>query len=96
LGGKVNVSAPHVFDIEQGKRQPSEDLLARLAEALTTDLEDLLRYSKRPPAKQMEELIEQDPEYGFAFRKFVDAVRDKSISPTEIHDITKKLPPKNP
>jgi len=96
LGGKVSVSAPHIGDIEQGNRQPSDELLARLAEALETDLEDILRYSKRPPAKQMEELIEQDPEYGLAFRKFVDAVREKNISPEKIHDITKKLPPEKP
>ncbi len=96
IGGKVSVTAPHIGDIEQGNRQPSDELLARLAEALETDLEDILRYSKRPPAKQMEELIEQDTQYGLAFRKFVDAVREKGISPERIHDITKKLPPKKP
>lgn len=96
LGGKVRVTAPHLSDIEQGNRQPSEELLARLAEALEADIEDILRYSKRPPAKQMEELIKKDREYGFAFRKFVDAVREKGISPEKIHDITKKLPPKKP
>lgn len=93
LGTKVSVTAPHLSDIEQGNRQPSEELLARLAEALETALEDILRYSKRPPAKQMEELIEQDPQYGLAFRKFVDAVREKNISPEKIHDITKNLTP---
>ncbi len=96
LGREVSVSAPHIGDIEQGNRQPSDELLARLAEALETDLEDILRYSKRPPAKQMEELIEQDLEYGLAFRKFVDAVLEKRISPEKIHDITKKLPSKKP
>lgn len=96
LGEKVSVTAPHLSDIEQGHRQPSEELLTRLAEALETDIEDILRYSKRPPAKQMEELIEQDREYGLAFRKFVDAVREKGIPPKKIHDITKKLPPKKP
>ena len=96
LGGKVRVTAPHLSDIEQGHRQPSEKLLARLAEALESDLEDILRYSKRPPARQMEELIEQNQKYSLAFRKFVDAVREKEIPPEKIHAITKKLPPKKP
>ena len=96
LGEKVRVTAPHLSDIEQGHRQPSEALLARLSEALETNIEDILRYSKRPPTKQMEELIEQDREYGLAFRKFVDAVREKGIPPEKIHAITKKLSPKKP
>ena len=94
LGGKVDVSAPHIGDIEQGNRQPSDDLLARLAEALSTSIEDLVRYSKRPPAKQMEELIEQNQGYSLAFRQFVDAVRENNIPPDKIHAIVKKLPPK--
>jgi transcriptional regulator with XRE-family HTH domain len=91
LGTFVNVSAPHIADIEQGNRQPSDELLARLAEALKTSLDDLGRFSKRPPAKEMERLIEQDQSYSLAFRKFVDAVRDKGVPPEAIIDLSKKL-----
>lgn len=91
MGDKVGVSAPHVRDVENGHRQPSEALVEKFAAALETPLEDLLKYSTRPPSKQMEELIGQDKQYGIAFRKFVDAVREKNIQPSEILSLTKKL-----
>lgn len=94
LGDKVDASAPHIRDVEIGNRQPSEALVEKLAAALGTDLEDLLKYSTRPPSRQMEELIEQDTQYSLAFRKFVDAVREKNIPPSEILDLTEKLPDK--
>jgi transcriptional regulator with XRE-family HTH domain len=94
LGDKVGASAPHIRDIEQGNRRPSEALLEKMAVALKVQLEELLRYSTRPPAKQMEELIEQNSEYSLAFRKFVDAVREKHIRPSDIVDLSENLPKK--
>lgn len=95
MGDKVGASAPHIRDIEQGNRRPSEALLEKMAAALEVPLEDLLRYSTRPPSKQMEQLIEQDSEYSLAFRKFVDAVREKRIPPSDIVDLSEKLPKKH-
>jgi transcriptional regulator with XRE-family HTH domain len=94
LGDKVDASAPHIRDIEQGNRRPSEALLEKMAVALEVPLEELLRYSTRPPAKQMEELIEQNSEYSLAFRKFVDAVREKHIRPSDIVNLSENLPKK--
>jgi transcriptional regulator with XRE-family HTH domain len=94
MGDKVGASAPHIRDIEQGHRRPSEVLLERMADALEVPLEELLRYSTRPPSKQMEQLIEQNSEYSLAFRKFVDAVREKHIRPSDIVDLSEKLPKK--
>lgn len=94
MADKVGASAPHIRDVEMGNRQPSDALLAKMALALGTPLDDLLRYSTRPPAKQMEELIGQDTEYSLAFRKFVEAVRVNNIPPSEILDISENLPKK--
>ena len=94
MGDLVGVSAPHIRDIEQGNRRPSEALLEKLAVALDVALDDLLRFSTRPPARQMEELIGQDAEYSLAFRKFVEAVREKQIPPSEILDLSERLPKK--
>lgn len=91
LGEKVGVSAPHIGDIEKGHRQPSEPLLALIAEALETDLDDVLSHSRRPPVKQMKDLISINPQYGPALRKFVEAVLEQNISPQEIHAITEGL-----
>ncbi|MBN8457328.1 MAG: helix-turn-helix transcriptional regulator [Verrucomicrobia bacterium] len=94
MGDLVGASAPHIRDVEQGNRRPSEALLEKMATALEVELEELLRYSTRPPARQMEELIGQDTEYSLAFRKFVEAVRDNQIPPSEILDISERLPKK--
>jgi transcriptional regulator with XRE-family HTH domain len=94
LGALVDVSAPHIADIEQGNRQPSDELLVRLAKALNTAEDDLHRYNTRPPIKEMERLIEIDPEYSMAFRKFVEEVSKKGVSPDKIIKMSKKLPSK--
>jgi transcriptional regulator with XRE-family HTH domain len=94
MGDLVGASPPHIRDIEQGNRRPSDALLEKLAAALETDLDELLKYSTRPPSRQMEELIEQDTQYSLAFRKFVDAVRENNIQPSEIMDLSERLPKK--
>jgi transcriptional regulator with XRE-family HTH domain len=91
LAEKVSVSAPYITDIEKGNRQPSEPLLALIAGALETDLDNVLAQSKRPPVKQMKDLIALDPAYAPALRKFVEAVREYKISPAEINAVTAQL-----
>lgn len=92
MADRVGASPPHIRDVEQGNRRPSDELLKRIAIALDVQLEELLKHSTRPPAKQMEELIEKNTEYSLAFRKFVEAVRDKKVPPADIVDLSEKLP----
>ena len=91
LGIKVSVSPAHIGDIEQGFRQPSEELMARIAEVLGVSLADLQNHSTRPPAKEMEALIKENNEYSLAFRNFVNVVREKNITPETISNIVSKL-----
>lgn len=79
VGGQT-VSATHLSDIEQGNRFPSDDLLAKMARALETTLEDLRSYDSRPPLDEIRKLSEFDPNYGFALRQMVD----KKISGEEL------------
>ncbi len=73
-------SATHLSDIEQGNRFPSEELLAKLAKALGTSVEDLKQYDLRPPVDEIKKQMEFDPQLGFALRKLVD----KKVSSDEI------------
>ena len=84
LAAKCGISAPFVSDIESGFRYPSDDVLEQLAKALGTTVEDLKGYDPRPPSKEMQELVDMDPRYGFAFRRMVTAVKDLSITPDQI------------
>lgn len=60
LAGKCQVSPTHVYDIESGKRNPSENLLRRMAQHLNADLEPLLELVKR--RKQIVRMARNNPE----------------------------------
>jgi transcriptional regulator with XRE-family HTH domain len=80
LGG---LSAAHLSDIELGRRFPSEELLAKMASALDTSVEDLRGYDSRPPVEELKKMAEANPAYGFALRKMVE----KRITPEEIEKL---------
>lgn len=83
-----DVSAAHVSDIELGRRFPSDDLLAKMAEALGVPFAQLKSYDSRPPVEDLKRIAEADPAFGFALRKLVD----KKVSAEEIIELAKKKP----
>lgn len=87
LAAQVKISAAFVSEIENGMRYPSEDVLPRLAAALGTTVEDLKRYDHRPPTKEIQELVDMDPRFGFAFRKMVNSVRELGLSAADLEKL---------
>ncbi len=77
LGG---LSAAFLSDVELGRRHPSGKVLADLARALKTTVEDLQSYDTRPPVEEIKRLASADPAFGLALRKVVD----KQVSPEEL------------
>lgn len=96
LAAKCGISAPFISDIESGFRYPSDDVLEELAKALGTTVEDLKGYDPRPPSKEMQELVDLDPRYGFAFRRMVTAVKELKITPEQIDRMFPQPPPRTP
>jgi transcriptional regulator with XRE-family HTH domain len=84
LAKMVGVSAPFLTDVEKKRRYPAEDTLVKLAAALGTTVEDLKTYDNRPPTKELTELADEDVGYAFAFRRIVDSVRSRGLSPEEV------------
>lgn len=80
------VSATHLSDIELGNRFPSKDLLAKLAKALETTVEDLEQYDPRPPIEELRRRSASDPNFGYALRKLVD----KKVSADDILKLANK------
>jgi transcriptional regulator with XRE-family HTH domain len=66
------ISAAFLSDIELGRRYPSEEVLAKLADALKVTVGDLRSYDSRPPIKDLKALAENNPAYGLALRKVID------------------------
>ena|SRR5208282_5562556 len=75
-----DVSPSHIFDIENGRRNPSDDLLKRIALVLGVSFEELKQLDSRLPVEQWKRAMRHDPELGFALRKLAD----KKISSKEI------------
>jgi transcriptional regulator with XRE-family HTH domain len=67
-----NLSAAFLSDVELGRRHPSEKVLADMARVLGAPLDDLKSYDMRSTVQDLKRLVNQNPAYGFAFRKMLD------------------------
>lgn len=69
LGG---VTAAHLSDIELGRRNPSDELMERLAVFFGIKIDNLRAFDLRPPVDEIKKAAHSDPKYGLAFRKLLD------------------------
>lgn len=69
---QLGCSAAFVSDVELGRRNPSDKLLADMARLLGTTVEDLKAHDLRPPTEQMKRKIAKDPRIAMAFRTIAD------------------------
>ena len=91
LAVKVDVSAPFLSDIELGRRLPSEDVIERLATALSVKPEELRKHDLR----ELKRDIDADPAMGFAFRTAAEQIKAGKITPDEILELLKKSAKRN-
>jgi len=77
---KIGTAAPHLSDIELGRRYPSDDLLAKIAKHLGVSVEELRALDPRPPVEDLRRLGSEDPQLGFALRRVVeDGISGKDL-----------------
>jgi transcriptional regulator with XRE-family HTH domain len=69
---RIGVSAAFVSDIELGRRYPSEEFLAKIADELEVEIEELRKLDTRVPVEDIKKMAEADPAFGLAFRTLVD------------------------
>ena len=72
LAKQMKVSAPFLSDVELGRRHPSEEVLARVAENLDATVEELKKHDSRAPVQELKRIVASDPKMGFALRQVVD------------------------
>jgi transcriptional regulator with XRE-family HTH domain len=72
LGIKTHVTAAFLSDIELGRRYPSPKVLALLAKALGTTIEDLSQHDTRPPIEELRRLANANPTYAIALRRLAE------------------------
>ena len=84
LGTPESPTSPaFLSDLENGRRFPSEEMLANLAQVLGTTEEDLRSHDQRPPSRDIQDLVDRNPQFGFAFRRALDAIETQNLSPDE-------------
>ncbi len=94
LAIKLGVSAPFLSDIELGRRYPSEDVLAKIAQVLNIPIDELKKYDVREPIADLKRLMDTNPKLGFAFRTMVDRVKSGNLTAEEIMKLGQKNPNK--
>ena len=84
LAMRIGISAPFLSDMELGRRFPSEEILAKLADALDVSPDELKQYDTRGPIADLKRLMDSDPELGFAFRTVVEKVKNGELTAEDI------------
>ncbi|MGJ5814461.1 helix-turn-helix domain-containing protein [Paludibaculum fermentans] len=67
-----NISPAHVSDIENGRRNPSDELLRKMAVVLGVEFEELHKLDDRLPLEELRNALRLDPALGFALRKMTE------------------------
>ena len=88
LARQIEITPPFLSDIELGRRNPSEDVLAKIADYFKLPIEELKKLDTRVTFSDLKRLIEKDPKLGFAFRT---AIEDVNQGKSTIEELTRKL-----
>jgi transcriptional regulator with XRE-family HTH domain len=80
-----DVTAAHISDIENGRRNPSPELLAKLARVLIIPVEELEKLGAGLPIDELRDAVRREPALGFALRK----VAEQGISAEELLNFTR-------
>jgi transcriptional regulator with XRE-family HTH domain len=72
LAARVRITAPYLSDIELDRRHPSDRVLADLARALHTPVDDLRQHDPKSLLSEIQRRIEDDAAYGLALRRLLN------------------------
>jgi len=80
---RLALSAAFISDVELGRRQPSDSVLAHMARILETSLEELGTFDTRAPVEEIKRLTNENPAYGLAFRRVIG----EKVTPQELIEL---------
>lgn len=78
------VSAAYLCDIENSRREPSDNALRLICEVLELEEADIVPYDARVPSQELKDLAVSNKNYGIAFRRMVTAIHEQKITPEEL------------
>lgn len=80
----AKISAPFLSDVERGRRFPTNETLALIAQTLRASAGDLKKHDHRSALADLKRLAEGSPSLGAAVRLLVEQVQSGQISPEEL------------
>ncbi len=84
LARRADISAPHLSDIELGRRFPSDDALERLARHLSVPEADLKALDVRDSLSDLKRMMATNPAWGLAFKKMAEDGKSGALTPQEV------------
>ena len=91
--GETKFSAGFLSDIENGRRFPSDRVLSAIAQALKGPEQELREKDQRMPTDDLQRLQALNPQFGFAFRRAVDYINRRNLSPQDVLERICNEPP---
>lgn len=88
-------SVAFIADVERGYRNPSPDVLAKMAKALEVPAALLRSMDDRPPVTEIQTMTRRNPEWAAAFREVVD-LAGKGVTPRQILKALREADPTLP
>jgi transcriptional regulator with XRE-family HTH domain len=80
----AKISAPFLSDVELGRRFPTNETLALIAQKLRASAEELKKHDHRSSLADLKRLAEGSPSLGAAVRALVDEVHSGNLTPDEL------------
>lgn len=78
------VSVAYLCDIENSRREPSDNALRLICKVLELEDADITPYDARVPSQELKDLAVSNKNYGIAFRRMVTAIHEQNITPEEL------------
>ena len=76
----AKISAPFLSDVELGRRFPTNETLALIAQKLRASADDIKKHDHRSALADLKRLAEGSPSLGAAVRALVDEVQSGNLT----------------
>lgn len=80
----AKISAPFLSDVELGRRFPTNETLALIAQKLGASADDLKKHDHRSALADLKRLAESSTSLAAAVRALVDEVQSGNLTPEEL------------
>lgn len=95
LAEKTGLKSPaFIADVERGYRQPSSEALGIWATALEVPLDELLAFDRRPPVRELKNMIAKNSAWAPALRRLAAEGLSGRVTPATLQQFLNQEPQK--